>query len=1166
MLMIKTVFRYVALFVAVVTIALWISLQTDAAQRWAKESITKALYDELALEVSIGSVSGLAPFYLSVQDIQCKKPSLHVATFTVLPNWFGFLIGRASFFYIGMHDVDLREISLQSNKSSTSTQIPIHIWAFRISHLTLPQKYNTPFLNTRTDEIESGLYFDLFAKLHYEPKDSSIDGSVSITPRAGSSSIGTFEADLHMDKELTEIQNSIEARQTKPASVFIRLPCDTINFSSTLKGKTVEILDAVKNSHTPCFSGSWKLSAIKKKDSVLVSPYLRFDIKGSIDIPKAGPLAFDTTEMSCHELLPHTRKNEKEKASIVQIPMSGKICAKIDTNDPNQLSLKLNSSQFCFDDTAIEPLDLAFCCSASQTGWHGSLSLDASVRHSEKPTLFLNGRANWKSDMISSLSLTEISGSVAKFAFLGNLDMLFYPFQINGRLESPVSDIASFFEVLGQKAKGKARMLCLFSADPKTLTQTIDLNVDLANLRSSNYALGSANLVLQSRGLLPTPVLDIHANVGNFLTKHGELERCIADSTIHLDSGLASPFALQAQGKSFTGPYALSFKGVLTKDKTSILAFEMLSNGQKLHIKEPITISSSQINPFALYLDERSVCNASFEKTDSTVSSTVQLSDFPIQFFGPFLPRPLYGSLSGQLGINGIVTKPQVFVNVATSNLTFWPPHEALFEPQSLSIDIEHTDNLCTIKTGLQNLKFLINTPLTFSFKPFTCTFEEDRQISGFLKGDFNVASVFGSNDEDLAGNLLFDIDLSGYIKKPLFSGKMVIEQGKLHLPILSSPLNDIQALITFDKNQAAIESFSCTDDQNGTLCAKGYANLTSFNSCSYSISAELKDYEIVKRDDASVISSGTIDVTGTSSEATISGSLPVMQANLLLSQQSQNVPKIEISYVNLPEKQVSIIPTPFIFHVDLHIDLPQNGFLHGLGLDSEWQGKIHLSGQNRDIELNGDMSCLHGTFSFADKVFKIQKGKVDFRGAFEKSHLFVVATHEVSDIIAQIILKGPIDSPKITLQSTPHLKEKEILSWILFNKSASEISPLQGLQLAQQLLRLQNGGNTDIIDKIKESLGLDRLDFGTKSHVGPLSGLQYGENAHALQEQIPNEVSFQVGKYISEGVMVTLSKDVTNEVNRIGIEAQLAKHITAEANVGDDAETQISLKWKKRY
>lgn len=53
------------------------------------------------------------------------------------------------------------------------------------------------------------------------------------------------------------------------------------------------------------------------------------------------------------------------------------------------------------------------------------------------------------------------------------------------------------------------------------------------------------------------------------------------------------------------------------------------------------------------------------------------------------------------------------------------------------------------------------------------------------------------------------------------------------------------------------------------------------------------------------------------------------------------------------------------------------------------------------------------------------------------------------------------------------------------------------------------------------------------------------------------------MGKYISKNVFVSVNK---SDVNRIAVEAALLPNIKLQAQVGDDSEGQILLKWKHDY
>src|SRR5690606_30756378 len=141
-------------------------------------------------------------------------------------------------------------------------------------------------------------------------------------------------------------------------------------------------------------------------------------------------------------------------------------------------------------------------------------------------------------------------------------------------------------------------------------------------------------------------------------------------------------------------------------------------------------------------------------------------------------------------------------------------------------------------------------------------------------------------------------------------------------------------------------------------------------------------------------------------------------------------------------------------------------------------------------------------------------------------------------------IAKGPIKKPELSFRSNPPLPQREILSWILFNRGASEISPFQGSQLSESITNLStNQEGPDILSKIRSTLKIDRFEI-----------CRNPKNDN-------NEVNVHVGKYISDNVLISVIK---SDVNRLAIEATITERIKLQAQVGDDSQGQLLLKWKR--
>ena len=188
----------------------------------------------------------------------------------------------------------------------------------------------------------------------------------------------------------------------------------------------------------------------------------------------------------------------------------------------------------------------------------------------------------------------------------------------------------------------------------------------------------------------------------------------------------------------------------------------------------------------------------------------------------------------------------------------------------------------------------------------------------------------------------------------------------------------------------------------------------------------------------------------------------------------------------------------------------------------------------------------------------------------FKDSRFNVRADITLPTIVAQVFLRGSLETPKFAIHSIPPRPDNEILSLLLFNKEFGDISALESLQLANTALSLdESSGPFELIDRIKQTLGIDVIDVGATSPL-PLTSQQPTAldptDASTAQQQLQNDVSLKVGKYLSDGVSVTVSKDVSSDANRIGFEAQISKEVSACAAIGDDAEGVLSLKWKHHY
>jgi translocation and assembly module TamB len=214
--------------------------------------------------------------------------------------------------------------------------------------------------------------------------------------------------------------------------------------------------------------------------------------------------------------------------------------------------------------------------------------------------------------------------------------------------------------------------------------------------------------------------------------------------------------------------------------------------------------------------------------------------------------------------------------------------------------------------------------------------------------------------------------------------------------------------------------------------------------------------------------------------------------------------------------------------------------------MNAELKGKLDIMGTYTDVVAKGKLQLVTGEYIFSGKVFNLTSGELIFKDKPTPSaYISVSGNCDLPDVNVSIALRGPLSSPKLTFKSSPQLSTSSLLSQILFNKDISEINAAQALQLAQTVISLSGNSAPDILEKIRKSLGIDRLTIVTS-------------------ENDPGKISLQIGKYLMRGVLLTLSQGA--ESRNVSVEVDLKKGLRFQAEVDESQQGKFSLKWHHHY
>jgi translocation and assembly module TamB len=155
-----------------------------------------------------------------------------------------------------------------------------------------------------------------------------------------------------------------------------------------------------------------------------------------------------------------------------------------------------------------------------------------------------------------------------------------------------------------------------------------------------------------------------------------------------------------------------------------------------------------------------------------------------------------------------------------------------------------------------------------------------------------------------------------------------------------------------------------------------------------------------------------------------------------------------------------------------------------------------------------------------------------------------ITSTVDYPGLTVTVHFRGNLRAPQLIFESNPSLPTSSILARILFNKDVTELSAAQALQLANTIVTLSGSSGPNVLDTIRKNLGVDRLSISTSEETG--------------------QVSVQIGKYITRGVMISLTQ--STESSHIKVEVELKAGFVLEAETQEDNQGKFSFKWNKNY
>jgi translocation and assembly module TamB len=383
----------------------------------------------------------------------------------------------------------------------------------------------------------------------------------------------------------------------------------------------------------------------------------------------------------------------------------------------------------------------------------------------------------------------------------------------------------------------------------------------------------------------------------------------------------------------------------------------------------------------------------------------------------------------------------------------------------------------------------------------------------------------------------------------PVLIGHAVMTNGTLEDSATGLKLRNLSAKVDLSNNLVSVQSFTASDAKAGTIAGDGRLSLVKGGESNLTLN--VKGFALIDNETAKATATGAVTVTrGGDGHVRLAGQLNIDHAEIsAVNRTPPGVVGLDVIERNGPVGRDAAEQTapgggPAVA-LNIKLRAARGIYLKGLGLNAEMSLDADVSGDTATPQLHGSAHVLRGAYDFAGKRFDIDDSSVVYLdAALDRIRLDLSATRDDPTLTAVIRIKGTAAKPEITLTSTPTLPNDEVLSQVLFGKSAAQLSGVEAAQLAAAVTTLATGGGFDVIGGLRSFARLDRLALGTDTLGAPtVSG----------------------GKYINEHVYLEVTGG-GKQGPSAQVEVNAGRGLSVISQVGGLEGAKLAVRWRLNY
>jgi len=445
--------------------------------------------------------------------------------------------------------------------------------------------------------------------------------------------------------------------------------------------------------------------------------------------------------------------------------------------------------------------------------------------------------------------------------------------------------------------------------------------------------------------------------------------------------------------------------------------------------------------------------NATAIPSSGKVFATIQSENLDLKklFSDLGIKAGTSGTLNARLDADGTIEDLNASLNLQMRDLRNdrWPK----MEPATFELNAQAVHDRLIVLAKLQQARiqpFELNADMPFDIPKIARArkLPDDTRITAkarLPRSSVNFVRQFVPELEQLDGDLGLDVDVTGTIGKPVFSGAGDVTVNVARFTNATIPaLTNFSARLSFAQNALSLERFG-GDLAGGPFTMSGRVTFPKLTEPTLDLQLKADSVLLARNDTLTARADANITVTGPFAAATVSGNVAMTNSHIL-----KNIDLIPIGLPGRPppeppseRPQFSFLNPPLRdWKFDVAIKTKDPVLIRGNLATGGAVADIKLAGTGRHPELQGTVRLENVEATLPFSRLEVSQGFLYFDPSDSMNpRVELHGTSVIRDYTVRVYVYGTVLAPEAIFTSEPPLPQEEIISLIATGATRAELS-----------------------------------------------------------------------------------------------------------------------------